>query len=525
MTSEPTVRSEPLGGPPLTRALLDGSAGSDWTVASPGTIAGWSRRATEVAERFTGQDWLRGLLPALSPTGEAAARLERVAASGGVVVTTGQQPGLFGGPIYTWSKALSAVALADAIESATGIATAPVFWAATDDSDFAEASRTIVAVPGGVEVLELPRPADGPERMLAEIPLPDVAPMLDALRRGAGAAAHAEVIETARRCYATGTTIGEAYVALLRGILEPLGIAVLDAAHPAVGAAMHPLLREALLRADDIAAAVAARDAAIRQRHFEPQVHAVAGLSLVFRRFEGSRERVPIATAREIADRDAGLGPNVLLRPVAESAILPTVAYAAGPGELAYFAQVTAVASALERPAPLAVPRWSGTILEYHVTRILERYDLAPEALRDPHAAETALARTALPRAVSASLETFRRAVDQLAQELRQTEARDDARLLPDAVIEGHRRSLLHRVERLERRALAAVKRRQEAVARDLATARGALYPHGERQERALNLLPLLARHGPLLLERMRERAREHADALVEGDPALVIAR
>lgn len=522
--SEPIIRSEALGGPPLTRAMLHGQA-TGWVPAAPRTSAEWKQRAAAIGERFAGSEWLRVLHPALAPSGAAAERLEHVATHGGVLVTTGQQPGLFGGPIYTWSKALSALALADAIEEATGTPTAPLFWAATDDSDVAEASSTVVAVPGGIEVLELPRGDASGERMLATVPLPDASSLVEVLARGAGAAVHAGVLDVARRCYAPGTTIGGAYVALLRALLEPLGVAVLDAAHEAVADAMQPLLREALVRADRIAAAVSARDGEIRARGYEPQVHAVPGLSLVFRRHDGARTRVSITAAPDIAGRPVALGPNVLLRPVAESVILPTIGYAAGPAELAYFAQSTAVADALDRPAPLAVPRWSGTILEPHVLRILERYDLTPDALADPHAAEAALARAEVPRAMSTSLDAFRREIDELAARLRRTDDSDAAQLLPDAVIEGHRRALLHRVERLERRALAAIKRRQSDVARDLATARGALHPRGVRQERALNLLPLLARHGPVLLERMRARAREHADALVEGGRALVTAR
>src|SRR4029434_6671593 len=88
--------------------------------------------------------------------GAAQARLERVASARGIVVTTGQQPGLFGGPIYTWSKALTALTLADEIEAATGVPTAPVFWAANDDADFGEACWTAVGVRGGGERLRGP---------------------------------------------------------------------------------------------------------------------------------------------------------------------------------------------------------------------------------------------------------------------------------------------------------------------------------------------------------------------------------
>lgn len=514
--SEPAVRTEPLGGSPLTRALLEDGPATEWVATQPRNADAWRSLAHDRRQRGT-RAWLATLRDAIAPEGAAAERLTRVAEGGGVLVTTGQQPGLFGGPIYTWSKALSALALADAIERTTGIPAAPLFWAATDDSDFAEAASTIIAIPGGTMTLRLPdREADG-DRMMSHVPLSGTAPLVAALARGAGSAMHGHVLDIAARTYRDGMTIGEAYVGLMRAVLHPLGIGVLDASHAAVADAARPLLAEALRRAEPIAAALAARDAEIRARQLEPQVTPIAGLTLVFRRIDGIRSRIPVRDAAALAGSSAELGPNVLLRPIVEREMLPTVAYMAGPGELAYFAQVSAVADALDRPAPLALPRWSGTILEPHVARILERHGLAPDDFRHPAAPESAFAKRTMPAATGEALERFRTQIDALAAGL-SVPAGDDDALVPPAVIEGHRRTLQHRVDRLERRLLAAIKRRHADAAHDLATARGALYPGGKRQERALNLLPILARHGPRVLELMRDRADEHANGLVAGD-------
>src|SRR5688572_11809867 len=124
------LRSRPLSASPLVALAAQHDAPADWYEPRP-DAAGWKRRAAETAAEFKGGAWLRALAPALEAGGAAAARLQRVADSSGVVVTTGQQPGLFGGPLYTWFKAMSALALADELEQRTGIATATVFWAAT----------------------------------------------------------------------------------------------------------------------------------------------------------------------------------------------------------------------------------------------------------------------------------------------------------------------------------------------------------------------------------------------------------
>lgn len=512
------ILTDRLGGSALAEAIVSGRAPSGWVTAAPRGSAAWTERVTGI-QGAASRELPRAVRPAFGPVdGAARDRLDR-ALRDGVVVTTGQQPGLFGGPLYTWHKALSALALADMMERTTGSPVAPVFWAATDDTDFLEASSTVVAAPGGPITIRMQgKPTEGIP--MADVPLGSLSAEIEMLARGAGSATHFEFLEMVRSSYTKGATVGSAYVALLRAVLEPLGIAVLDASHEAVRLAADAVCRRALRDADRIADAVKQRSQELRSAGFEPQVAEVAGLSLVFER-SGSgasaiRNRVPLRDGRQAADRaqPGTLGPNVLLRPIVERALLPTVAYVAGPGEIAYFAQVSAVADALGLEQPMPVPRWSGTIIEPHVRRILDRHALTPDALRDPHAVERRLAGDAIPEAVQQALETLREHIDESARDLAIT---GRSLAVPETVFEGTRRAIGHRLDRLERRLRAAAARRASAAIVDIRTARGALYPDGKRQERSLNMIPLLARHGAALLDRIRGMAGDHARRIIDG--------
>lgn len=503
-----------LGGSPLVRDGQVAPAASTWYAPRPDGPRAWAARADELRGSLRA-DWSDVLWPALMSTGAAAERLQNVADRRGVVITTGQQPGLFGGPLYTWWKALTALSLANELEAATGIPHAPIFWAATDDSDFAEAAQTFIATRGGLERLALPSRTSQGER-LSDVPLRDVEPLVRRLTEGAGAAVHPDALQIVADAYRSDATVGGAYLTLLRSVLEPLGVSVLDAAHPAVRDAGTPLLRSALRDATGVEQALISREQALRAGGFRPQVPLVRGRSLVFATTRGQRERVAIAAAARVAESDdASLGPNVLLRPIMERAILPTTAYVAGPGELAYFAQVSAVALALDADVPLAVPRWSGTVIEPHVQRLLDRYGLDLEALQDPHAAESAVAREGLPPVVRDALGRLRGTTTAPIDELSAAVRDAGAPMLPATVLTGAARDVERRLGRLERRIVAAAKRDQTAAMTDLATLRAALVPAGKPQERMLNLFPLLARHGPPLLDAVREAARSHARSLV----------
>lgn len=514
--SAPRLVTEALGGSPLSRAAQDGDVPADWFPARPSGASAWRARAEAVRQEFSGSRWLAGLRPALDASGAAAERLERVAEANGIVVTTGQQPGLFGGPFYTLLKALSALALADRIERETGIPTAPVFWAATDDGDFAEAAWTAVAGEGAVHRLAIPR--RGPEGVvMAEMPLGDTGEQFEQLVAAAGSAPHGAVLDALKAAYHPDATIGGAYVRFLRSLLEPHGIAVLDSWHPATRAAARPTLVEALRRAASVDEALALRMVAIERAGFRSQVARVPRLSLVFRALAGVKERIPIAQASEVAHRaDSVLSANVLLRPVVERRILPTVAYVAGPGEIAYFTQVSAVAEALGVAPPLAVPRWSTTVVEPSIDRRLGRLGMVLDDLKTPHDAERRIGDRAMPASMRAALDGLRHDLAARLDALGSV-VQAEGNLIPDHVVEGARHQMLHRVDRLERRLRAASRARASDSVLDLATVRAALMPENQRQERRLNPVPMLARHGDLLLAQLKAGAAMHAGTLVGG--------
>ena len=245
----------------------------------------------------------------------------------------------------------------------------------------------------------------------------------------------------------------------------------------------------------------------------------------MFQRRGALRERIARQKASvTAATAEPGtLSPNVLLRPVIERALMPTVAYAAGPGEIAYFAQVSAVAEAVGLEAPLAVPRWSATLIEPHIAETMQRYEVRPEDFADPHAVETRLARAAWPAGVAQSLEQLRRSLGERLGDLKAA-LQDLDGLAPAATVDGTGRAIEWRLTRLERRINASVKRRETTLLRDLATVRASLYPGGVRQERALNLVPMLARHGLGLLDEMRTSAAVHARSLVVASREPVVA-
>jgi bacillithiol synthase len=514
-----TIRTESLGGSGLSRAARAGEL-ADWYRLTP---RGSQWREYVAGVRASGsENWYDDLAPAFAAGGVAAQRLTRSAGGRGIVVTTGQQPGLFGGPLMTFVKALSARAFADALQDALDVPVAPVFWAATDDADFDEASVVSVALEGQARALRLARrPAPGTPMADAPMDASELDALARLLREASGSAAHPEYLERAIAAYGNGATVGGAYVALLRQLLEPLGIAVLDASHPAVRRAAAPLLMHAAHAASTVAGAVRRRSEELVARGFHPQVEEVDGLSLVFSNSGGTKRRLTIAEAESLgAEMSDSLSATVLVRPIMERFILPTAAYLGGPGEVAYFAQVSAVAAALGTPIPLVLPRWSATIIEPRVVPILEEFSAGVDDFVDPHALESRVAHDRLPVETEQALGAVRADLIADVDSLR----RVNAGLVAESVLDGIRRDVDHKLDRLERRFAAGVKRREADAMRRIATVRASLFPHGARQERRLSYIVFLARYGPALVDALLEGAAAHARTLIGSSPSLARA-
>jgi bacillithiol biosynthesis cysteine-adding enzyme BshC len=482
-----------------------------------------------------------GLDPALAaavlPSPARDAQLARLGQPDAVAVTTGQQPGLFTGPLYTVHKALSAVALARQLEARWRRPVVPVFWLAGDDADFAEASRTSwIAADGTVATAALPaRPADAPLTPMYRLPLGDgVLAALDAL---AGDLPTSEFRGTTlawlRRHYRPEATVAESFGEAMAELLGPLDLICLDSTHPAVKRAAAPVLLRALEQSqaldEDLDAFAEAQGASARTSGITVGDGAALvmleaslgrdrlvreGDSFVTRR---SRERFSLAELGAIAEGEPSrLSPNVLLRPAVESALLPTVAYLGGPGELRYLALTPPVYRRLGIVRQQPLPRWSGIIVEPKVDRVLDKFGLALEELcSPPGVVEAKVVRSQLPAEVNAALARLRSALDQEYGVLEQAAVGIDPTLARPA--QAARQAAVSGSQELEKKLVQHLKRRQDTELGQLARARTAVMPTGKPQERVLTIAPYLARYGPALLTELTDSFTAWYGAALEG--------
>jgi len=492
----------------------------DWTDPES-----YRARAREVGARFdrAARERIRSML---APHGDAnEPRLERWVEKGGLVVTTGQQPGLFTGPLHTTYKAITAVRLADYLETLLEVPVLPVFWVASEDHDWDEAHDTwIVGVDNDLLRIELPHPPEADreqplhrvtarfdeavETLLAQLPPTDF---------------KQDLSELITDCWGSDrTNLPDAFRCTIEELLAPFGLLCVSAHDAWLKESSTEVLvaeldgsgrHEGLLadRTRELEAAGYHGQVTILPEGVNLLLEGDAGRERLYRDGDGYRlhrsgRRMSSREVEEAIRANGGtVSPNVLLRPVVETAVLPTIAYVGGPSEIAYFAQLGPLFDAHGLGMPVAVPRRSVTLVEGKVRKVLDKFGLETHALDRPfHELVAEIARDELPEGVREALGGLKGAIARGTADLSRAVKEVDPTL--KGPITHARNVAFEALSEAEKKILQAVKRENEIALQQLEKARLHLYPDGRAQERVLNIFYYLARYGREFLDALLER-------------------
>jgi bacillithiol synthase len=452
----------------------------------------------------------------------AAGRAGALADPDCLAIVTGQQAGLFGGPLYVLLKAMATLELARRLEARRGKPVVPVFWVASDDHDFAEVRTTcVIDSVGSLRALRYAPQQEPDGAPAAAIVLDDtIPPLVEELGRALPASLERdEILAAVTQCYVPGETLAGAFARLVSRLMPEL--VVLDPADPALKALAAAVLLRELREASPVSRLGQELGEKLLAAGYHQQVPVRSGFLNLFTLVEGQRRAVALANgvveirgtrerlsvdeaARRLEREPALWSAGALLRPLVQDWLLPTAAYVGGPAEIAYHAQIVPSYAHFGIPRPALVPRPSVTLVEPQQARALDAEKLRLlDLVGDPEALVSHWAREAYPEVETA----FSRAREAIERELGLVEEQLGSH---DPTLRGAtaaaRGRALHQVESLHEKAMRALKKRDQERAERLRRTRDALLPGGALQERGLGLVSPLARHGRTLVDLLRER-------------------
>src|SRR5271166_4409905 len=449
---------------------------------------------------------------------QALGNIERLR-EGAFAVVTGQQVGLFGGPLMSLFKIASALALAKQVQQ-SGVDCVPVFWLATEDHDLDEVNQALflthdfqlvpfkanTAGTAGSPVANI-RFAEGTNELVAE---------------AANLLGESLAADYLLESYTEGETFSDAFAKLYARIFGEQGLILLDPADAELHRSATPLFVDALHRSAELDQAVLERNRELRDANYHEQVKVTPVSTPLFALADGAR--VPVHRANgafaigkerlsgeeletRIEAAPENFSANVLMRPVLQDYWLPTLAYIGGPAEVAYFAQAAVLYEKLLGRITPILPRMSATLIEPRIARLLLKYEVElPELFHGECQLRDCLAARSLPPDLKENFELARRAVQVNLQRISES-----LRKLDPTLVEAAQRAaskVRYQVDRLEKRAAQAELRRSDILARHAAQIENALYPNKSLQEREIAALYFYASHGPELINRLVDLAQ-----------------
>jgi bacillithiol biosynthesis cysteine-adding enzyme BshC len=448
------------------------------------------------------------------------ANIRRLNEPSACAVVTGQQVGLFSGPAFTLYKALTTVRLAQSL-SQQGISCVPMFWLATEDHDLDEVSQGAV-LDDEYNLLPFRDSGNRPSAHSSVGEVRHTSEISAALRQIEAALPEGEsrsrLLQDLQACYTPGAKWGESFGRFMTRLFGRWGVILLDPLSESVHQLSSGVYQRALERAAELRARVMGNSHALVQRGYHAQVHVGQDSTLLFVtrdgdrvalhqddgkfRIEGSADISLSELQALLAENPLSFSANALLRPVVQDYLLPTVAYVAGPAELAYLGQSQPLYQALGRPQPVVFPRAAFTLIDSRSDRLMDKYKVGVE---DVWQGEEHLSRRI---AAAGGAEGWSEHFDQSELELEQllTRLQGDVEKVDPTLLDTlqhAKEKMKYQMERLRGKLTRAALGRSDLLVRHVQALSRFLLPHKDLQERRVSGAYFLARAGYELLDRL----------------------
>jgi bacillithiol synthase len=448
--------------------------------------------------------------------------------SDSVAVLTGQQVGLFGGPLYTIYKAITAINLAWRLK-AKGIRAVPIFWMDTEDHDLAEVSHCTVLAGANAQAIDCRKIIFGeliqPAVPVGSIVFPDSIRQAveDFLSYWPDADWRSDVRTQLESTYKPGASFANSFASLMSRIFSGTGLIFFDPQDSEAKRLSSSLFQKALQEAKAIYSALVQRKHELETAGFHAQVNILENSTVLFSSSDGQRRALErrnsgfglkggdlVFSTEELLESAAlhpeEFSPNVLLRPLVQDCLFPTVAYVGGSSELAYFAQIETLYNLFGRPMPIIWPRNSFTLIDPYVGSKMDKLGIAVQDCfkGKQFITDSAIRNSGFSKA-SDRIEGLQKHLDQGLSDMRPELQAFEPPLAQ--ALETARRKIAHNVQLLKSRIVHMETTRNSSPSEAIDSMLNNCYPNRNLQEREFNIHQYLARYGFSLLDAIRTAA------------------
>lgn len=423
--------------------------------------------------------------------------IEILGSENNFAIITGQQPGLFTGPVFTIYKALSAIIISERLSNSRH-QFVPLFWNASEDHDFGEMNH--IHVMDGDELLRIDYPLRE-EGSVSEIKL-DQEKIAEMILRINEATPNTEfkdsILEKIKNLSNQSKNLGDFFSRIMLNLLGEYGLILIEPKY--LRKMMIPLFKKMIdnpARCSEILNETGAR---LKELGYSPSIHKKANLCNFFVErknviYEGNFRIGGHAYSRNrllhlLEKSPLSFSANAVTRPITQDYVLPTYAYVAGPSEVAYLAQLKQIYREFGVQMPVIYPRFGATVIENKVLKVLDKYRLKIFDLRSPQPLLKRLAATKIKPVFNSS----RKKLQDIFQDIEETALRINGSLVDSCQASQGR--VLKEIGVLENKLTRSLKKQNVIVERQIQKAANNIFPENDLQERKINLLEYLIKFG-----------------------------
>jgi bacillithiol biosynthesis cysteine-adding enzyme BshC len=439
-----------------------------------------------------------------------------------LAVVTGQQLGIIGGPLYTFYKIITAIKLSSALsERYDDYQFVPVFWLEADDHDFNEV-REINLINDNNEIKKIAYGQELPEdenigsvgNLRFTESLNNFFAELESNLRSTEYTQ--DLMEKIKAVYSIGKTFKQAFKELLFWLFDQYGLILFDPQDIKIKELLKPVFKKEITDFG-IHTEKLVNISAKLEEIYHAQVK-VRPINLFYSYEEGRYLIEPVEnefrlkrkrkkfTQEEllltIENEPGNFSPNVLLRPICQDYILPTVFYIGGPSEVSYFAQIMPLYDFYKIEPPIIYPRSSATIIEKNISSIIEKFEInLDQLLLDPERLKKKIIDSISNGSVDAifneTVSNIEKEMDHLKEKLFEFD-----KTLSDSTSKYSER-ILRYVNELKGKALEAQNRKFETTLRQIDKVTNSILPNSVLQEREINFIYFVNKYSMNILIRL----------------------
>ncbi|MDH4217652.1 MAG: bacillithiol biosynthesis cysteine-adding enzyme BshC [Candidatus Aminicenantes bacterium] len=436
-------------------------------------------------------------------------------------VVTGQQVGLFSGPLYTVFKALTAIKLAESLNQNSPACFVPIFWLASNDHDFAEINHiTLLDKENQIKDIQYQAHSSSLKTPISRIVLStEISNCIQQLKDSThDSEFKPEILSQLSTAYQPGRSFVEAFAQWMTRLLKSYGLIFIDAEHPDLKDLGKDVFYTEIAQKSPSTRCALETSRKLEQKNYRTQIQLHEGILNLFLA-EHERQTIQFGDSvysikgtsqtfkkdellKRLEKQPHLFSPNVLLRPLYQDQLLPTVAYVGGLSEISYFAQMKEAYERFNLPMPIIFPRKSFTLIDKKVDRALKTYSLKFQDLwRNADAKINEIAKEKIPRSLDKAIHTTASRLDRDLKDIRQKTLAFEPTL--EKTVNLTMRKIHHHISLLEKKILKASKKQNIIMMQRLQLAKNSLYPNRHLQERLFNITPFLIKYGFAFMDRL----------------------